>query len=165
VTIKEATASAFTFHQGRDGSWRMALIWHPRLEEWMPAGGHVERDETAAEAVLREILEEGGWKARLVPGPAVPLPAGFPHAPVAAPWWTVEMRAGADNHTREPHVHIDHVFVAVVDDAEPLAAPAHEVRWFTEGEVAEVPGIAEDSRLQAKELFGRIADIAAAVAV
>ncbi len=125
------------------------------------AGGHVENDETVAEAALREVAEETGLAARLLPGPSVPLPAGFPHTPVVAPWYVCEMRAGADNHTREPHRHVDHVFLAIVDGLTPRQPPVHEVRWFTEQEMAEVAEIAEDSRLQAKELFGRITEFTA----
>lgn len=156
--IKEATASAFLFRQGEDGVWRTALVWHPRMELWVPAGGHVEVDESTAEAALREVLEETGFRAELLSGPSLPLPAGFPHTAVAAPWWVVEMRAGADNHTREAHVHLDHVFVAVVERAAPSQQPVHEVRWFTEQEVAETAGLSEDSRLQVKHLFAQIAD-------
>ncbi|WP_316527573.1 NUDIX domain-containing protein [Kitasatospora brasiliensis] len=156
--IKELTASAFVFRIGEDGVCRAALVWHPRLELWLPAGGHVEVDEGAAEAALREIEEETGLRAELLPGPSVPLPAGFPHSAPPAPWWVVEMDACADNHTREPHRHIDHVYVARVGDAEPAAGAVHEVRWFTEQDIAELEGLSEDSRLQVKELFARIAD-------
>ncbi|MET9394580.1 NUDIX domain-containing protein [Streptomyces sp. NPDC006624] len=162
MVVKESTASVFVFNRGQKGVWRCALVWHPRLEEWLPAGGHVESDESAAEAAVREVDEETGLTALLLPGPALPLPAGFPHTQVIAPWYVCEMRAGADNHTRAPHRHVDHVFVAVVDDTTPSRQPVHEVRWFTEQELAEAPSIAEDSRLQAKELFGRIDDVVGA---
>ncbi|MGW4694080.1 NUDIX hydrolase [Kitasatospora cineracea] len=155
--IKEFTASAFVFRADGD-TYRTALVWHPRLELWLPAGGHVEVDEHAAEAALREIREETGLTAHLVPGPSLPLPAGFPHSAPPAPWWVVEMDACADNHTREPHRHIDHVYVATVGDAQGAADAVHQVRWFTEQESAELQGLSEDSRLQVKHLFAMIAD-------
>lgn len=161
--IKEPTSSTFVFHRGEDG-WRLGLVWHPRLECWLPPGGHVEAEESPAEAAVREVAEETGLAARLVPGPALPLPPGFPHRVQVAPWWTVEMRAGRDNHTPERHVHVDHTFLAVVTETEPDTEPGHRVRWFTESELAEDPQIAEDSRLQAKELFARIDSAAAAPA-
>ncbi|MFD8749452.1 NUDIX domain-containing protein [Kitasatospora sp. NPDC059577] len=156
--IKESTASAFVFRTNGDGVPRAALVWHPRLELWLPAGGHVEADESAAEAALREVGEETGLRAELLPGPSLPLPAGFPHSAVPAPWWVVEMDACADNHTREQHVHIDHVFVAQVHDGTVDQGAVHEVRWFTEQEIAEVEGLSEDSRLQVKQLLAMIAD-------
>jgi ADP-ribose pyrophosphatase YjhB (NUDIX family) len=158
--IKEATASTFVFRQDCDGLWRTALVRHPRLECWMPCGGHVENDESAAEAAWRETREETGLEVRLLAGPAVPVPAGFPHQMVCAPWWIVEMRARADNHTGERHIHIDHVFVALAPAGTPAAVPLHDVRWFTQPGIEQAAGIAEDSRLQAGELFCRIADAA-----
>jgi 8-oxo-dGTP pyrophosphatase MutT (NUDIX family) len=159
--IKEATASAFVFHQDPgSGRWLLALVDHPRLGEWMPPGGHVEPEESAAEAAVREVLEETGLAVRLVPGPAVPVPEGFPHAAVEPAWWIVQMRADPDGHTAEPHIHVDHVFVAVASGAVPIGRPGHRFAWFSAEDVAVAEGIAEDSRLQAKELFTQVHKLA-----
>jgi 8-oxo-dGTP pyrophosphatase MutT (NUDIX family) len=158
--IKEPTASSFVFRQVEDG-WRLGLIWHPRLDCWMLPGGHVETFENAAEAAVREIAEETGWRARLVMGPSSELPAGAPHPLVPAPRWVQELDVPPDNHTRHPHVHIDHLFLAVAEGNVPAGEPVHEVRWFTVADVAEQGDIAEDLRIQAKDLFGRIAEAAA----
>ncbi|REF00619.1 hypothetical protein [Thermomonospora umbrina] len=55
------------------------------------------------------------------------------------------MPASPDSHTPAAHVHQDHVFVGQwpVDVQEPET----RVRWRTEAEVAETPGLREDSRL------------------
>ena len=116
--VKEPTASTFVFHHS-PVAWRLGLIHHPRLSAWMLPGGHVEPDENAAEAALREVREETGLTVRLLPGPAVPLPTGFPHGAVPAPWWVVELTAAPDRHTPAPHVHIDHLYVAVADTEVP----------------------------------------------
>lgn len=151
--IKEPTASVFIVRQDGERGWLAALIWHPRLQCWLPAGGHVECDEAAAEAAVREVLEESGLDVTLMPGPAVPLPAGFPHRPVPAPWWVTEVPAAPDRHTGEPHIHVDHVFVATADSSHPARKPEHRVRWFTAADLAGAPGISEDSRLLAAELL------------
>jgi hypothetical protein len=70
--------------------------------------------------------------------------------------------ARADNHTREPHVHLDHVFVALAAGGAPAAAPAHQTRWFSARAIDHAAGISEDSRLQARELFGRVTGIVGA---
>ena len=156
--VKEPTSTVFVFRRD-DGHWRTALVWHPRLECWIPPGGHVEADEDPAEAAVREVREEAGLAVRLVPGPQAPMPSGFPHPGVCPPWWVVEFRAQADNHTPERHVHVDHVYLALADEPGTVSGAAHEVRWFTAAEAASEPGIAEDSRLQAKELFMIVADL------
>jgi 8-oxo-dGTP pyrophosphatase MutT (NUDIX family) len=106
----------------------------------MPSGRHVERDESAAETALREAREETGLEAHLLPGPAVTVPAGFRHATVCAPWWVVDMRARADNHTREPHVHLDHVLLALAAGGDPAGVTARETRWVSEVEIGQAGG-------------------------
>ena len=154
MMIKELTASAFIVRPYDAGAWQTALIWHPRLECWAPAGGHVESGETIAQAAVREAAEETGLAVTLVSGPDVAFPAGFPHQPVPAPWWTAESSVAPDGHTRERHVHVDHVFAAVA--RQPGSGRAeHKVRWFTAADLATVPGISPDSRLLAASLLER----------
>ena len=98
---------------------------------------------------------------RLLEAPAPSLPAGFPstHARVPLPWWIIEQHVPADNHLCEPHVHVDHQYVAVADDPEPAHVPAHPFAWHT---CDELDGLRmfEDTRLLAKALFSCIGDLA-----
>jgi 8-oxo-dGTP pyrophosphatase MutT (NUDIX family) len=158
--IKHATASTFLFHQFPD-QWRLGLIVHPRLGRHMVAGGHVERDETPASAAEREALEESGRTVRLLPGPALGLPDGYPHPRVPAPWWTTEVDVPADNHWGEPHVHVDHQYVGIVESPDPVGEPAHPFAWVAEHELDGLL-MFEDTRMLARALLPRIATIAAA---
>lgn len=155
MAIKEPTSSTFVFRR-EAGTWLTALIWHPRLECWLPSGGHVESTENIVEAATREVREETGLDVQLLPGPAARMPAGYPHQVLCAPWWITEMRASADSHTSARHVHVDHVFAAVAQSGELVETPAHVVRWFSRHEIASEPGISPDSRLQALELFRQV---------
>ena len=155
MVIKEPTASTFVFRR-EARTWLTALVWHPRLECWLPSGGHVESSENTEEAAIREAREETGLDVQLLPGPAAPVPAGYPHKVLCAPWWITEMGASPDSHTASPHVHVDHVFAAVASSAQPAGTPAHTVRWFSRSDVTEEPGISQDSRLQVLELLARI---------
>ena len=92
---------------------------------------------------------------QLLPGPAAPVPAGYPHKVLCAPWWITEMEASPDSHTASPHVHVDHVFAAVASSAQ-RRPPAHTVRWFSRDDITKEPGISQDSRLQVLELLARI---------
>lgn len=151
--IKHATAGAFVFAQVND-EWMLGLIDHPRLGRKMIPGGHVEDNEQCAQAAVREVEEETGLRVTLMPAPvALPLPAGYPHQPVAAPWWITELDAVADNHTREPHIHIDHQYVALTTNTVPARVPAHPFEWYAEGQIGDI-AMFEDTRLLAKALFG-----------
>lgn len=163
MTVKHSTASTFLFLPFSSG-WRLGLIHHPRLGKLMLAGGHVEPDETAAEAALREVEEETGLVARLLHTPRPPLPAGFPRVSAPLPWWILEHQVPADRHQPEPHVHVDHIYVAMANSDVPCGsvAPAHSFGWYTAEEIAELDDVMEDTRLQAKELFACIEDLAAA---
>lgn len=52
---KEFTASVYLID-----NQKVLLIYHIKLQKWLSPGGHVEEDETPAEAARREILEETG---------------------------------------------------------------------------------------------------------
>lgn len=127
----------------------------------LPAGGHVEADETTAEAVMREVREETGLAVRLLLPLSMPLPQGTPHISVPVPWWILEMRVPADRHEPSPHVHVDFIYVAVADRVTAGRA-AHQVAWLTAAELAGHPCVVEDTRLLAKEVFTKIGNLAGA---
>src|SRR5579875_346081 len=153
VTIEHATASTFVFRKAglelstggagprhgagpdstRAGGWQIALILHP---------GHGKPGETPARAALREVAEETGLAARLLARPAS-LPgadawqagtvrdaAAVPGAEAEpGPWWIAEYRGvPPDNHLAEPHVHVDHLYVAVARSRHTGAA-GHPLSW------------------------------------
>lgn len=158
--IKHATASTFVFCEFAEG-WRLGLIEHPRLRRCMVMGGHVERDETQAEAAVREAMEESGLRVRLLACPSLRLPAGSPHTPVPQPWWITEMLVPADNHLGEPHVHVDHQYVAIADSSVLVSEPAHAFGWYSVDELDALP-MFPDTVLLAKALFPQIGAVAAA---
>ena len=56
------TATGFVF----DDAGKILMIKHKKLNAWMPPGGHVDENELPCVAVLREIYEETGIKARVI---------------------------------------------------------------------------------------------------
>ncbi|WP_084740196.1 NUDIX domain-containing protein [Cryptosporangium aurantiacum] len=155
--VKEATATVFVFGLV-EGRYCLGLVFHPRLGVWIPPGGHVEPDETAAEAALREVTEETGLTAALLPPPHEKLPDGYPHTPVSPPWWTVEIAVGPDRHTPADHVHVDHQYVALAASSVP-AETDHPFVWRTEADLSEPDAIIADARGQARALFGRLPEL------
>jgi 8-oxo-dGTP pyrophosphatase MutT (NUDIX family) len=156
--IKHATAGGFVFCRFPD-EWRLGLVEHPRMGVLACPGGHVEDDESPAEAAVREIEEETGLAGvRLLGFPEPAVPAGFPatHAQVALPWWITEIEVPPDNHLASPHVHIDHVWVAIAPHADPASEPAHPFAWYTAGDIGRGLPMFEDSRVLAPVLFQSI---------
>lgn len=52
---KEFTSSVYLIE-----NQMVLLIYHLKLQKWLSPGGHVEANETPAEAAKREVLEETG---------------------------------------------------------------------------------------------------------
>jgi 8-oxo-dGTP pyrophosphatase MutT (NUDIX family) len=159
VTVKHLTSSVFVFRRFTDG-WRIGLIRHPRLHRMMIPGGHVEPEESCAEAALREVAEETGLAVTLVSPPAAPVPRGYRARRVALPWWIAEYQVMPDNHLGVAHVHVDHLYVALADGTPPAAvlpAAAHPFGWYAAGDL---PGLDmfDDARLLARLLLTGLAD-------
>jgi 8-oxo-dGTP pyrophosphatase MutT (NUDIX family) len=161
VTLKHQTSSVFVFRR-LPGGWRIGLIRHPRFRRMMIPGGHVEPEESPAEAALREVAEETGLAVTLVSPPAAPVPPGYRARRVAPPWWIAEYQVPADNHLDVAHVHVDHLYVALADGtAEPAAGAglphaAHPFGWYSAGDL---PGLDmfDDARLLARLLLAGLA--------
>lgn len=158
--MKHSTASTFVFGRLPAG-WRLGLILHPLFGRLMIPGGHVEADESPPQAALREVAEESGLRVRLAAAPAPPLPEAVAAARrrVEPPWWILEQPVPSDNHLAERHMHVDHLYVAVARDPEPVTEPAHPFGWHAAADLAGL-SMFPDTRLLAAVLFDSITQIA-----
>ena len=97
------TVSGFVSQQGHT-----ALHWH-RLGLWLPPGGHIEPDEDPITAVLREVREETGLVAEVVP-----TAHAYAHTQPRqlAPPVTIGVYdiAAGDLHLPRAHQHVDFVY-------------------------------------------------------
>jgi 8-oxo-dGTP pyrophosphatase MutT (NUDIX family) len=157
VTRKHPTSSVFVFRRIPPG-WRLGLIRHPRFDRMMIPGGHVEPEESQAEAALREVAEETGLAVRLVSPPAAPMPASYRPPRVAQPWWIVEYQVPPDNHLDAAHVHIDHLYVALADGGDAVGEAGHPFGWYA---AADLPGLDmfEDARVLALALLSGLSGL------
>ena len=112
------------------------LIHHLASGWWQFPGGHVDPDETPAEAALREVYEETGVRARIVGLSAPALPGMVAHP---SPWAVYEIPAPAKpdrpGKPAEPaHSHIDELFIATASSATErlvvLESEVSGVRWW-----------------------------------
>jgi 8-oxo-dGTP pyrophosphatase MutT (NUDIX family) len=158
VILKHPTSSVFVFRR-LPGGWRIGLIQHPRFRRMMIPGGHVEPEESPAEAGVREVAEETGLAITLVSPPAAPVPAGYRARRVAQPWWIAEYQVPADNHLDVAHVHVDHLYIALADGAAGRApgAAAHPFGWYAAADLAGLD-MFDDARVLALSLLAGLAD-------
>lgn len=155
------TASVYLFAR-MGATWRMGVIAHPRLGGEMPPGGHIEPGESPAQAAVRETLEETGYRVRLLPPAGCALPADYPHPEArltaiasssSSPWWVVDIPAAPDSWHVNPHIHVDHIHVAVVDRPYGPRTPGeHPFRWISIHDLAKLD-TSEDTRILAAILF------------
>lgn len=125
-TSRHLTASAVVFDPARG---LVLVIDHRASGQRQFPGGHVDADQTPAEAAIREVREECGVDATLWTGPQVDLPGAVWHP---SPFMTAEFPAPAKPANGAPaHHHIDELFLATADSATPLVPQLNEVAAAT----------------------------------
>jgi 8-oxo-dGTP pyrophosphatase MutT (NUDIX family) len=113
------TVSGFISQRGHT-----ALHWH-WLGLWLPPGGHIEANEDPIQAVLREVLEETGIHAEVVPTSSrytYEEPRQLP-APVTIGVYDIEDPVN-------PHQHIDLIYFTRPRTGEPLGLPDDGNGWL-----------------------------------
>ena len=105
------------------------LLWHAKLRMWLPPGGHLEANEDPVQGVLREIEEESGLLAEIIPPPDLVSCSG----PAVLPPPVVILIEEIVRPDQPFHQHIDHVYftraVREVDLDAPIPHGPH--RWVT----------------------------------
>src|SRR5262249_37423094 len=82
---------------------RVLLLWHRKLQMWLPPGGHIEPNELPDEAAIREVAEETGGEAVLV---------GERGVPVGDPVQLVRPAGIQLENIRPDHQHVDLIYFA-----------------------------------------------------
>ena len=62
MSINHFTATGLVFNSEN----QVLMLFHNKLQVWLPPGGHIEENELPDDAVLREIFEETGIKAEIL---------------------------------------------------------------------------------------------------
>ena len=99
--IRHFTATGFVVHGDAT-----LLHWHKKVQEWLPPGGHVDANEDPVQTTLREIKEETGFDAEIIP---TQRPLEISNlSQVAAPH-SIMIENVFDTEHGE-HQHIDHIY-------------------------------------------------------
>lgn len=147
MELRELTATVYIVEEKK-----FLLIHHPKYKKWMPPGGHVEENETPAEAARREVEEEAGLKIEFLAQEKVEFKAKGV-VQIERPFFCFLYDVPAYKDIG-PHQHIDMIF---------LARPAgfanqkaeEECCWFTFEEMQNLE--------KNKEIFPEIIEIVAAI--
>lgn len=127
---RDFTVATFVLHQGK-----VLLLWHKKLQMWLPPGGHIEPGELPDEAAVREVKEESGLDVVLLSQPALP-PLPGPRQ-LARPEGIQLEQIGPD------HQHIDLIYFARPADptaVKPVAnLEVERVGWYGRDQLDQIP--------------------------
>ncbi|MDG0867693.1 NUDIX domain-containing protein [Candidatus Lucifugimonas marina] len=95
------TATGFVVHGDST-----LLHWHKKVQEWLPPGGHIDDNEDPVQTTLREIKEETGFDAEIVPTQSQVIIGNLEQ--VTAPHSIMIENVFDKKHGE--HQHIDHIY-------------------------------------------------------
>lgn len=127
---------------------RILLVWHKKLMEWLPPGGHIEPNETPDDAAKREALEETGLE--------IEIRDSQPRAPIDGVTRNLPTPFLIDVHSVGDHEHCCLYYLAkLTNPNQAVKLNRNEVenyRWFAESDLKpQVPSdVQQISRLALK---------------
>jgi len=108
---------------------QVLMIFHKKLNVWLPPGGHVEENELPDNAVLREIFEETGIKAEILPTKQVLNSTDGRCRELVRPFTILLEDIEGDG----THNHIDLIYLCVAMNEELIIdkSEASDIGWFS----------------------------------
>ena len=116
---------------------KVLLIFHKKLNKWLIPGGHVNKNESPDEAVLREIKEEVGLTPRFVGNFNDKLKLNSEkQRPI--PYCILEELIPQHKDKRE-HIHIDFIYILQSDKQDKIVNnEIHEINWVSKSEISDL---------------------------
>ncbi len=88
----DLVVTGYIFHDDK-----LLLIHHNKIDKWLPVGGHIEKDETSDQALLREIKEETNLDVDIISEEEIPL-IGSTKQNLATPFYVNVHSVGDHDH-------------------------------------------------------------------
>ncbi len=134
---------------GVGGEPKLLLLFHRKLQRWLPPGGHIDEGELPDEAAVREVLEETGVRVELEGEKG--LPVDLPGCPRQ-----LILPKGIQLEDIEPgHQHIDLVYFARPVGEQSEVRGNHEseqAAWYSRAECHALP-LTGEMRLWVQKAF------------
>jgi 8-oxo-dGTP pyrophosphatase MutT (NUDIX family) len=146
------TATGFVLNKSFD---KGLVIFHKKLQCWLPAGGHVDPGEMPHDAVVREVFEETGVVAKLVNGSKDLFLSQTTEIQIYAPIFVVHELISARKDVPE-HMHYDFIYFLIAEDEtlNPQLNEVEGVKWGTSSELENMKTTEATLKIY-KELFMR----------
>lgn len=114
---------------------KVLLIFHKKLQKWLPPGGHIDPNETPPEAARREAFEETGLHISIIPQENIWVD-NWNAKSIERPYLCL-LEEIPEHNGVPAHQHIDMVFLARPQGGKLIENPEETdgLRWFSWDEV------------------------------
>jgi len=128
---------------------KILLIQHKKLDLWLPVGGHIEKDETPDDALLREIKEEVGIDVEILNYISFPI-EGNTKKNLSSPFYV-------NVHSVKDHDHCCLYYICKAINPEKLKINSElkNYKWFSKEDLnkEDIPPDVRNQCLKVFELF------------
>ena len=147
---KQFTSSVYIL----DGD-KVLLLFHPKLQKWLPPGGHLEEGELPTECALREAFEETGLQVELIKDEHTWV-SRWNASSFERPWFCL-LENIPEHNSKAAHQHVDFIYLgkAVGGQIEEQHRKQHQIRWFTQDEVMSLKSD-EEIFLETQEILEKV---------
>lgn len=126
---KQFTATTYIIEKQR-----VLLLYHLKLQKWLPPGGHIEKNETPPEAARREVLEETGLQIEFLKQENIWLNHWNAHS-FERPYLCLLEEIPAYKET-VAHQHMDFIYLAKPAPFSNINTGfTEQIRWFSKEEL------------------------------
>jgi len=115
---------------------KLLVIFHNKLQKWLPAGGHVEPNELPHEAAIREVFEETGVKASIIDDSPDMNLDGIVDCQIPRPY-AILYQVIPENNKELEHIHVDFVYAmeAVESNLKIQKEEVSKAEWLTKEDI------------------------------